>query len=335
MDNRLELLGVPGSPYTRKMLALLRYRRIPYSVIWGTHRTPPEGYPTPKVKLLPTVYFTNNDGSKEANVDSTPIIKRLEREHTNRRVIPDDPELAFYCNLIEDYADEWLTKPMFHYRWFHEADRKNAGPMLAYWGDNKAPANMAQKFSDMVTKVQFDRLYVVGSNAVTAKTIEDSYTRILGVLDNLIQKRGFVLGARPSAADFAIYAQMTQLGQVEPTPSSIMAQSYPRVRAWIDLMEDLSGHEPNDEDWFTVEEARAALAPMIEEIRRVYLPFLIANAEAAKQKKDTVDAEIDGRAWTQPTFPYQVKCLATLREDFQALPDTVQNAIGRPLDALA
>ncbi|NBQ07027.1 MAG: glutathione S-transferase, partial [Betaproteobacteria bacterium] len=32
----LELLGVPGSPYTRKMLALLRYRRIPHRMIWGS-----------------------------------------------------------------------------------------------------------------------------------------------------------------------------------------------------------------------------------------------------------------------------------------------------------
>ena len=60
----LELLGVPGSPYTRKMLALLRYRRIPHRMIWGSHFEPLANYPAPKVKLLPTFYFPTANAKK-------------------------------------------------------------------------------------------------------------------------------------------------------------------------------------------------------------------------------------------------------------------------------
>ena len=51
--DRIALLGAPGSPYTRKMLGVLRYRRIAYRFLV---RGSPElkGLPTPKVALLPT-----------------------------------------------------------------------------------------------------------------------------------------------------------------------------------------------------------------------------------------------------------------------------------------
>ncbi|MEO0981688.1 MAG: glutathione S-transferase family protein [Pseudomonadota bacterium] len=331
--DRIEFIGAPGSPYTRKMLATLRYRRIPHNMLWGGHTNPPKGYPEPKVKLLPTFYFPNADGALEAVVDSTPITRRLEAEHDGRSVIPSDPELAFYNDLIEDYADEWLTKAMFHYRWYHEPDRKNAGPILMYWSVNTAPPAEAQKMIDYFTKRQFDRLYVVGSNDVTAETIEDSYKRFLDLFDALLQVKGFTLGARPSSADFAIYGQLTQLGWIEPTSAKIMSERTPRVRAWLDLIDDLSGLEPAEEDWFTPDEAREALGPLLAEIGRVYAPFLLANAEAAGAGQDNWEAEIDGRAWTQPTFPYQVKCLAALRDAHAGLPGNLKPPVNEALHA--
>ncbi len=323
----LELLGAPGSPYTRKMLAMLRYRRIPYRMLWGSHRSPPQGYPAPKVKLLPTFYFPTDAGGLEAAVDSTPITRRLEREYQGRAVIPEDPELSFYCELIEDYADEWLTKAMFHYRWRHKADRENAGPMLIFWSDVSAPTELAETAIAEITKRQYDRLYVVGSNDMTAATIEDSYLRFLDIFENLLKVRGHALGRRPSSADFAIFGQLSQLGVVEPTPSAVMGQRAPRVRAWLDRIEDLSGFEPADGDWFTAAEARTALAPLLGEIGRVYAPFLRANAEAGAAGKDDFEAQIDGRPWTQPTFPYQIKCLQSLRSAYGDLPADVKRAV--------
>jgi len=324
---RLELTGAPGSPYTRKMLSVLRFRRLPYSIYWGNGNIP-EGYPEPKVRLLPTFFFPDGDnGALVPVTDSTPIIRRLEKEHDGRSVIPTDPVLRFLNELIEDYADEWLTKAMFHFRWAHEADWKNAAPLLVYWGMNTAPKDMADKFAADFAKRQIDRLYVVGSNEVTAETIESSYTRLIEILDQLISRKGFVLGARPSSADFALFGQLTQLTVVEPTSAKITSRVSQRVRAWVDLMEDLSGLEPDDADWFSAEEASEALAPLIAEIGRTYAPAMVANAKAVMSGEAAFETEIDGRPWTQPTFKYQAKCLQWLREDHAAMSDNERGAV--------
>ena len=61
MTNPIDLMGAPGSPYTRKMLSLMRYREIPFRVHWTTGEVP-DGFPTPKVGLLPTYFLPGKDG---------------------------------------------------------------------------------------------------------------------------------------------------------------------------------------------------------------------------------------------------------------------------------
>ena len=313
-DGRLKLMGAPGSPYTRKMLALLRYRRIPYAMLWGGHQNPPAGLPQPRVKLLPTFYFPTDGGDVEAVVDSTPIIRRLEADYNGPGVVPGNPVLAFLNDLIEDYADEWLTKAMFHYRWYFEADRNNAGPLLVYWSSPTLPPDEGQRLADAFSRRQTERLYVVGSNDVTAATIEESYLRFVDILDGILQFRGYILGARPSSADFAIYGQMTQLAIIEPTSAALTRARSARVRAWLDRVEDLSGLEPSDADWSAPEEAGKVLRPLLTEIGRVYMPFLEANTEALAAGRAGFETEIDGKAWQQPTFPYQARCLRNLKD---------------------
>lgn len=330
-NDRIELMGAPGSPYTRKMLAYLRYRHIPYAMRWGGIRNAPDDLPKPKVQLLPTFFFKDDAGELEAVVDSTPIIRRLESEYDGRSCIPDDPALAFINYLIEDYGDEWLTKAMFHYRWAYQADIDNAGPLLVYWSEPTLAQDQAEQAAAMFSTRQIDRLYVVGSNEITGETIESSYKRLLAVLDTLITEQGYVLGDRPSSADFALYGQLTQLGLVDPTPAGIMNSEKQRVRAWIDRVDDLSGLDDSG-SWLSVDDAKTRLNPLLSEIGRFYAPVLLANAKAIMAGEDSFETEVDGRAWSQPSFPYQAKCLQWINEAFGALSDADQARVRELLD---
>ena len=314
----LRLKGAPGSPYTRKMLAYLRFRHIRYEFLLG-NQADDMGLPKPRVELLPTFYLPNDKGEIEAVVDSTPLIRRFESNFKGRHALPDDPALAFINYLIEDYADEWLTKAMFHYRWYYDADIEKAGKVLPLWRAMQMPDDDHKKMSKYVSERQISRLYVVGSNDITAPVIEASYHRFLAIMSNMIRRHPFVLGNRPSSADFGIYAQLTQLAKFDPTPAAICISEAPRVYAWTDVVDDLSGVSVEDGDWVDISELRSHLGDLLSEIGRVYAPALLANAAALKAGNQDMKTSIDGKPWEQPAFPYQGRCLQWINDEYSAL----------------
>lgn len=322
----LLLMGAPGSPYTRKMLALLRYRRLRYRFLSG-RQAESLGLPRPKVALLPTFYLPDTQGGIEAVVDSTPLIRRFEADYAGRNVVPPDPALAFIDALLEDYADEWLTKAMFHYRWSYAEDTAKAAAILPLWRDlSAAPdshARMGQQFSER----QISRLDVVGSNAVTATVIEASYSRFLDIFESLLQQQGFLMGSRPGSSDFGVYGQLTQLARFDPTPMALTLQRAPRVSAWVDLLDDLSGHPAPEDGWLPPAEVRDRLGPLLAEVGRVYVPALLANARAWAAGEASWATTIDGQPWQQPTFPYQGKCLQVLRAAQASLPPSARATV--------
>ena len=325
MNDSLIIRGAPGSPYTRKMLAVLRYRHIPYRfALPGSKLT--DGLAKAKVELLPTFWFP---GENEAVVDSTPIIRDLEDRYDGRSVIPEDPVLAFLDYLIEDYADEWLTKAMFHYRWWYAADIEQAGHVLPRWRDLNCTDDELKPRSQFIRDRQIGRLYVVGSNATTAPVIEESYRRFLTVFGEHMNHASFCFGERPAASDFGLYGQLTQLAMFDPTPMAETFKVSPRVHAWTGIVDDLSGLEPGD--WMGRDAAIAALKPLLEEIGRVYPSVLLANAAAIDSGRDTFETTIAGLPWKQQTFPYQAKCLQWLRQAYVRLDQGDRKAIDTTL----
>ena len=61
------------------------------------------------------------------------------------------------------------------------------------------------------------------------------------------------------------------------------------------------------------------LRGILNEMGRVYVPALLANARALQAGEKTWEAEIDGAPWTQQTFPYQGKCLTWINQQYQSL----------------
>jgi glutathione S-transferase len=303
----LRLHGALGSPYSMKMRALMRYRRIPHA--WVQDNAARMAL-VPKVKapVIPLIEFA--DGTVEN--DSTHLTRLLEARFSGRSVIPDDPSIAFLAFLIEDFADEWLTKAMFGYRWLAEVDQRQMSRWLMFdalpgTGD-AAQVAMAQAFRDR----QVGRMGLVGCTEANFPLIAASARAVLDALEAHVSDGMFLFGTRPSEAEFSLFGQLSQLG-VDPTPEALLRRDTPLAYRWLAHIDDLSGV---DGEWGGV---RPVVQPILKVIGEVYLPFLIANAAAVEAGAPEVRLEAMGMTLVQPPFRYQAKCLATVRAAFAAL----------------
>ncbi|MGB7183405.1 MAG: hypothetical protein WBD51_15805, partial [Burkholderiaceae bacterium] len=271
------------------------------------------GWHQPKVRLLPTFYFPDANGEPEPVTDSSPVIVRLESMFPQRNVIPTDPVLAMLDRLLEDYADEWLTKPMFHYRWNYDEDIQRSSEVLPHWRWPGSSDDFIRARGQEFATRQISRLEVVGSNEVTKPVIEQSFRRLITLLNSHFSEHRFLMGARPGASDFAFFGQLTCLVQFDPTPMALSLSSGGRLFAWVSTIEDLSGCEPNEADWLSVDALPGSVNALLSEMGRTYVPVMLANEAAIRGGNEIVQAQVDGLTWTQKPFSYQAKCLAWLR----------------------
>ena len=181
-----------------------------------------EGIEPPKPILLPTLLLEDESGKLKATTDTTPVIRRFENEYPNRKLLPEDPALSFINYLLEDFGDEWVTKYMFHYRWYFDEDADNASTLLPLIDlAVNMPNEILKDAKKYVHDRQTGRLWVVGSNETTADLIDASFKRFLKLMDDHLSISKFLFGEKPSSADFAIYGQLTQLIGFEPTSRKI------------------------------------------------------------------------------------------------------------------
>jgi glutathione S-transferase len=306
------LHGLDPSPYSVKMRALMRYRRIPF--VWDALGSPRDvavaaGLPP----VIPVLRFP--DG--RLMNDSTPLAYALEREHTERSVIPDDPVLAWLSDLLEDFGDEWVTKMMFHYRWYYAPDRAFAQTWIVSSRDPTMERQKRRSVMEMFNDRQVGRMALVGCTEQNRPVIEDSYRFVLDTLDHHVRTLPYLLGSRPCLGDFGLYGQLHILS-IDPTPAAEMRARAPDLFCWLMRLDDASGIEGA---WIDREAPLpAAVTSLLAHMASTYLPFLAANAKALQDGTPEFEVELLGRAFRQAPFRYQAKCYDALRKRRAALP---------------
>ena len=308
MSDFYRLIGGNASPYSVKMRALMRYRRLPFAWVMRTPEIHSE-LAHLKPQLIPVLQLPD---SGEYLLDSTFQALALEERHPGiRSIIPDDPAQEFLCHLIEDMADEWVTKMMFHYRWRDEEDQRYCSRWIISDAQPGLDEDAFEMAANAIKERQVSRLPLVGSTPQNAAVIESGYMRLIRLLGRSLDQSGYLFGSRPSLADFALLGQLKTLAD-DPTPQRIMRAVANRLTHWVRRNDDASGVEGSwngpDAKW-----SEAALG-LLEMAGDTYLPFLEANAKALEAGDEEVRLILCGQDYVQAPFGYQAKCYARLRK---------------------
>ncbi len=304
-DQQYVIFGSEFSPFSVKVRSYFRYKQIPHEWRPRTLDNQAEFQKHAKLPLIPLILGP----SGKVWQDSTPIIETFEKTYPAPALQPDDPALAYLSCLIEDYADEWVNKPMFHYRWWRPEDQEAVAGGIARASMPNGEREAIDQLSDTIRKRMVPRLRFVGSSEQTKPVIEASFDNLLALLDAHLAGRRYLFGGRPALADFGLFGQLYCCLQ-QPTTEKIIRQQYARITDWIDRM-----LMPEDggvfEDW-------TALAPTLEpllktEIGAIYLPWSEANEQAVRAGREDFSMTLRDQEFSQQISKYAAKSLQVLR----------------------
>ena len=308
--------GALGSPYSMKVRAAMRAKRLPHVWVPLTADIREGVLSEVKAPVIPVIQTPDGHWTN----DSTPFLLGL--EGTGRSLLPPAPAQRFACLLLEDMADEWTMKAMFHYRWAYAEDAEWCANWLMYDSLPNAGRDTVEAAAASIRARQISRMALVGCTPDTAPIIEASFARVTGLLEDMaLGPTKFLFGNRASLADLAFYGQVKVMSY-DPTPMAFLRAERPYFYRWLDTADDASGIEGEWEDGLSRQ-----VKGLLDVAGDTYLPFLKANADALESGAETFTFELGGRPFSQGVFKYQLRCLFALREAWSELADETKSQL--------
>jgi glutathione S-transferase len=302
------IIGAEMSPYSVKVRSYFRYKAIPHQWVLRNAASQAEFEKYAKMPIIPLVVTPEGPGIQ----DSTPIIDAMEKLFPEPSIHPDDPVARFISALIEEFGDEWGNKWMFHYRWARDVDQISSAGRIARMRGPAADEEKHAAFAGQVRARMVDRVWFVGSNAVTAPQIEAGFVSMLELLEAHLATRSYLFGGRPAYGDFGLWGQIYEMW-TDPTAGALIGGSAPHVLDWVHRM-----LWPKAEGAF---EAWPALAPTLmpvlqKQVGAQFMPWTCANEKALAASQEEFSVTLGDKIWTQKPQKYHARSLSMLRAKY-------------------
>ena len=321
-ENHYRIWQNLASPYSYKVMTYMNYKGIPYKRIAANMKSHMEDIPRMVGQSIVPVMLSPNGDILQ---DSTPIIEWLEERHPDKPVVPEDARLAFLMWLLEELADEYMPRIHMHTRW---GNRQNQNAVSHRIGRELAYAIPDASVSDLAAFMLSRQAGFNKHLGLTDRVRENMDRQVLDllfILDDHFLHYQFLLGDKPSLADFALYGSLKVHLYSDPNSKEIMEVHSPKTCNWIEkitALGDVRGcvGQTTFGDWINLYDGvPKSLHKLLSFSAKTYIPFAQACAQASKNKSKTFDAEVYGLKETFSTHQYRVWSFEQLQNRYEKL----------------
>lgn len=277
MRDRYRLYAWELSYFSGKVRAYLRYKGIPFD------EEPIDFFGFSVVakrragaSAIPIVVTPEGEWIQDSSV----ILDRLEARFPARAIVPRTPVQRFVAYLLELWGDEFWIPTAMHTRWNHPENyplfEREVGdhllPHFPRFARNRAAAYAANRMRA--------HREAVGFVPSQAEKLERWTHAMLDRLDRHFAEHPYLLGARPSLADFALTGPLYgHLGR-DPWPKRELIAKRPNVRHYIDRM---ASPPPIVGEFLDGDRLPETLWPIVEVASREMLPWVSATRDAVTE----------------------------------------------------
>ncbi len=308
MNASYRLFGAETSAYSTKMRGYLRYKGVSFDWLPRNQDNEEELQKHSRFGTLPVLVTA----SGFAVHDTTPMMEALEADTPEPSALPADPALAFLAFVLEEYADNWLAKTGYHYRWTRKKDQRLAAQRVIEDYYNREAPGDRKALEDAAIERMLGQLKSAGIEGELGGVLEKSFKRFVKLLDDHLRKHLFLFGGRPSMADFAIAGQLVQMMK-DPTPAKIIEKEGEFVAKWCEFLENPVPGGP----FAALEDLRETLAPIFSaEIAVAFLPWAAENLESSLAGAETFEVTLGKESFTLTPMRSAARSFRELRRRF-------------------
>jgi glutathione S-transferase len=312
-----------NSPYSCKLRTYLNYKDIPYQRMRINLNAYMKVIPDLVGMSIMPVVLTHNDDVLQ---DTTPIMALFEQEYPEKACIPDDPKLAFIMWLLEDFGDEYLTRFSMHNRWGNSLNRSTLSHRL---GRSMSYGNVSLHASNVAPMILARQAGFDGPLGLTSDEIrhdlDSQLIELLGLFESHFCNHQFLLGDKPSLADFAVYGHFQAHLYQDPSSAQIMEKYGSRSCNWLDTITELGdvrglAGQTIFGDWIKLDnKVPDTLKAILAFVAKTYIPFASGAALATHEKQKDYCANINGINTQFMTFQYRAWSFENVQNQFNDL----------------